>query len=232
MPIRLHIAPISRFMLGLAVLFIIAHIVMLSVYFAVGDADRFDFIGLIDLDAESNFPTLFAVGLLLFAALLARLLGQAEPALHIYWRLLGILLVFMAVDESLSLHEEFVGPWTDEWIESRGQVASGYLYYAWVIPYGLAVLAIGPLFVRFLLRLPRRTAIGLVCSGTLFVTGAIGMEMLAGNEVAEVDDANSLYYRVLSTLEESMEMLAIIWLCRVMMGHLATLGTHFTFTAD
>lgn len=221
MPLKIPVTTVNRLILRLAAVLITAHLVMLIIYFQVDDYEEFDFIHLIDLDAEANLPTLFSVGILLFAALLAQLSAVAQEELGFYWRLLSALLLFMAIDEAVSLHEEFVGPWTDQLVESRGGEATGYFYYAWVIPYGLAVIGFGLVFVRFLLRLPRNTAVGLALSGVIFVTGAIGLEMCAGMEVSLHDDANSLYYRLLSTLEETLEILSIILLCRVIMGFLA-----------
>lgn len=221
---------ITYWQLTLATLLIGLHVAMLCAYFWINDPDQFDFIALLDMDAERNLPTLFSVANLLFAALLSRLSGAQDTPNQGYWKLLALVMLFMAVDEAISLHEELFGPWTDAFLEARGTYATGYLYYAWVIPYGLLTLIIGLSFLRFLARLPKRVALGLIISGSLFVSGALGLEMLEGMEVFTANDANSLYYRILSTIEESLEILAIILFNHVLLQRLAEDRACWIFT--
>lgn len=220
MELQLNPTRITRTLITLMLVLLLAHVLMLVTYFQIGDPQKMDFWYIIDMDSENNFPTFFSVALLLIATLLAHLSAKADHSLSIYWMALSLLLLLMAIDESLSLHEEYVGPWTDLLLEHYGMVASGYLYYAWIIPYGLMVMFIGAFFLRFLWQLPRPVAIRLIISGLIFLTGAIGMEMLAGNEVTQANDSNSAYYRVLSTIEETLEMSGVILLCHTLLNNL------------
>ena len=63
------------------------------------------------------------------------------------------------------------------------------------------------LYLRFLMQLPKRTMIMFIVPGAIYVIGAIGFEMLGGQE-RELYGHTFLYY-VLSTFEELFET---IWL--------------------
>ena len=114
----------------------------------------------------------------------------------------SVIFLFMSVDEMLELHERLIEP-------LRGALeTSGAFYYAWVIPYGMAVGVIGAIYLKFLLHLPRRTAIGFIVSGAVFVTGAIGFEMLSG-VIFEQNGSKDAYYVFVQTIEEMLEMVGI-----------------------
>ena len=156
-------------------------------------------------NAERNVPTAYSALALLTCAILIAFIGllhkrAGEPAL--LWYFLAFVFLFLAVDEYESIHEklgEYVGDALDP---------SGVFYFAWVIPYGIAVAAFVALYFRFLLRLPRRTMVLFVVSGLIFVTGAIGFEMLGGL-IADEPGHNGVWYGAVSTIEETMEMLGI-----------------------
>lgn len=52
------------------------------------------------------------------------------------------------------------------------------LYFAWVIPYAVFAVVVAVAFVRFLGHLPSRTRLGFLVSGGLYVSGALGLELL------------------------------------------------------
>lgn len=85
---------------------------------------------------------------------------------------------------------------------------SGFLYYAWVIPFGLITLVIGAIYLRFLIRLDKTTRYLFIFSGMIYVTGAIGMEIFEG-KINEQGGYMNFSYVLLVTVEESLEMLGL-----------------------
>jgi hypothetical protein len=86
---------------------------------------------------------------------------------------------------------------------------SGALQYAWVIPYGFGVLVFGVIYLRFLSQLPARTAIFFALAGTIFVSGAIGLEM-AGGWSQELHGTASITYVLIQSFEEIFEIVGVI----------------------
>ena len=56
----------------------------------------------------------------------------------------------------------------------------GPLFYSWVIPGAALVALLGIALLRFLRSLPRTTRRRLWAAGVLFLSGAIGLEMVGG----------------------------------------------------
>ena len=71
------------------------------------------------------------------------------------------------------------------------------------------VLVVGTGIRPLLLSLPRRIGFLFVAAGTVFVSGAIGMEMVGG-AVYDRDGWASPRYQAIIHLEESMEMIGVI----------------------
>jgi len=105
---------------------------------------------------EQNLPTLFAVFLLFFAAVLLAIitLYQMKQKAHDLskWAILSFGFLFMAVDEGCSMHEKLMGPMR----ALLGGRPLGVFYYAWVIPGFMVVILAGLFFLKFLLRLPKK----------------------------------------------------------------------------
>src|SRR5262245_59924411 len=88
-------------------------------------------------------------------------------------------------------------------------MTAGAFHYAWVIPYGIGTFVFGLAFLRFLLRLPRRTASWFATGGAVFVSGAIGMEMVGG-ALVEQGGAKGWSYWGEQTVEEVLEMTGVL----------------------
>lgn len=188
---------------------------------AVGDVS----VRFFDLDEERGFPAAFSFVLLLAAggtAFLSTWAGGADPSIAQYsgrWRLLALALVFVAFDEAFILHE-----WINGYLSARFGL-TGFLYYAWVIPYGIGALLMGALMVAPLSALPRRTATLIVLGGMLYVLGAAGVEMVGGQLMSS--GAPMHLYEAEIVVEELLEW-AGVW---VFIGGMLELlaGTTFRF---
>lgn len=168
-----------------------------------------DFFGrdLFDLDAETNVPATFSALILLLAAVILGVIaaarGQAGRADAFSWRALTGIFAYLALDEATMLHERL------DRITSSLVSTDGFLHYAWVLPYGILGLVVLALFLRFLLQLPANIRWRVVLAGVIYVGGAMGVEMIGGAVVTTLSE-ESLPARMLTVLEEGMEMLGVI----------------------
>jgi hypothetical protein len=141
------------------------------------------------------------VGALLCAGIaLGRRRDGASDVRH--WAALSLIFGLLAIDEFASLHEQLTEP-----LRRLLDIEGGPLLWAWVVPAIVAVTIFVVVFLPFLGRLPRSTRRGLLTSGFLFVSGAIGMEMFAATFVSI--QTTDITYVLSATVEETLEMLGI-----------------------
>ena len=160
---------------------------------------------LFDFNAEKNIPTLFSSIMLIVCSALLYLIAIKNKKMnssYIPWFGLSFIFLFLSIDEINSIHERFTSP-TREAFET-----SGLLYYAWVIPYGVALIVFIAAYSKFLLNLPKNIMLLFLVSGFTFVSGAIGFELLGGNQ-AEAFGVNNVLYSFYYTCEELLEMLGV-----------------------
>lgn len=173
------------------------------------------------LNFEGNLPAYFSSSLLLLAAMLLGVVtalekNRASPQVF-RWGVLCAGFLFMAMDEAVSLHEKLIWP-------VRGLIGSrdlGFFYFSWVIPGIVLVSVLGLYFLRFLLHLPRRTRLQFLLAGTLYVSGALGLELIAGRHV-EIHGMDNLTNSLLMAAEESLEMAGVIVFIKGLLEYLAT----------
>lgn len=176
-------------------------------YFYLGDFNdlAFNMLQMFNFNTEKNIPTLFSTILLMLASALLAFIGIENKQLKqsfLPWLMFSLGFLFLTVDELSSLHERLT-----PYFRSHFQ-ATGLLYYSWVIPYGIATFLIGLGSLRFLARLPADTKKLFICSGLIFVSGAIGVEMISGMYAQEHGEFN-MFYAFLYTIEERLEMLGV-----------------------
>ena len=93
--------------------------------------------------------------------------------------------------------------------------------YAWVLPYGAAVIVGSLLGLRFFLRLPRPTQRRFLLAAALYLGGAIGFEMIGGAYVAgQTAFQRTSAYILIFTVEELLEMAGLIMFLNALMRHL------------
>ncbi len=160
---------------------------------------------LFDFNTEKNIPTLYSSFTLLCSCILLVCIASIHKRLghpYFYWSGLAIIFLFLSIDEIASIHEMLIAPVT------KLLHVSGFLYYAWVIPYGSALILFVLFYLKFLLNLPRKIMYLFLVSGTTFITGSMGFELLGGRQHYLYGD-NNIKYSFLYTYEESFEMLGI-----------------------
>jgi hypothetical protein len=198
--------------LAIALLWIIAvltviHSIVLFLYFYWDDGYVFGLVDLFDFDIEGNFPTFYSASALLLAtgllALTTHFNWHRENGNRFYWLALSCLFLFLTFDEATAIHET-IGSYFEDYMD-----ASGFLYFIWVVPYGIAVGVLGVLFLKFVLSLPALTRNQFIAAGVIFLSGAIGLEVFGARE-ADLNGSETITYCVLYTFEELFEMLGIV----------------------
>jgi len=177
--------------------------------FFLGRKRLWGFASLLDLDDEANLPAMFSTLLLLAStvllALIARQTQNTGGRFLWHWAALAVLFAFLSVDEATSLHERMKPP-----LRALFHIQEmGPLWFAWVIPYGAAVIALAIIYLRFVLHLapPIRTRV--LAAGALYVGGALGMEILAADRWAAHGD-DLIYNFFYVTAEETLEMAGLV----------------------
>lgn len=144
-----------------------------------GPAGQF-FSRFFDMNREANLPAWYSSCLWLIGSVLCYRAAQATRAMRelskesFYWYSLTGGCVLLSLDETGSIHES-IGAMLD----ALAGDPEGYApVYRWVWA-ALVVVGIAFLFyLRFLLLLPRRFALGLMGAGAIFLLGSIGLETL------------------------------------------------------
>ncbi len=171
-----------------------------------------------NLDKEKNIPSAYSACSLVLCALLLGYIARAKRTVQLpsrHWWILAIIFVFLGLDEYVKIHERLTIPLR------QALHASGVLYYAWIIPYGLLTLTLCASYGAFLWQLPKKTRWLCICAGGIYVGGAVGMEMLSGRyfTVHRVQDQT---YVVLATIEEILEMSGVVLFIYTLLAYIHT----------
>ena len=184
-----------------------------------------------DLNLEDNFPGFFSALILAFAAVLLFIIYAYQKKNHeprtIYWLILGVIFVFLSTDECVQLHEEIakiVRP-------KIGNDLSGLLYWAWVVPYSVILLGTVIYFLRFVLGLPTFTRNMFFASGFIFVSGALGLELVEGH-FFKLYGMDHIYNRILYFIEEAMEMSGVTLFIYALLDYMVLLNIKISFTGS
>ena len=153
MEIRIEPGRFALSLLLIAIVLVIAHVTGAVASHVFHHQQVFGLVDSFDMNVENNVPTFFSAFILVTSAVLLTVITSQSTADRYagHWKWLVIIFTFMAIDEDAALHELLIEPVRDL------LPVSGPLYFAWVIPYGLAVLAIGVLYLRFVWSLTART---------------------------------------------------------------------------
>lgn len=162
---------------------------------------------LFDFNTEANIPTFYSSLALLSCSILLAFISfslKRHGSSYISWGGLAIIFLFLSIDEIATIHERFhdrLHPLLN---------TSGLLYYAWVIPYGIALLLVLGIYLKFLINLPKNYLYLFIISGVTFISGAIGIESICG-WYSESYGTSTLHYAFFYTCEEFLEMLGIVF---------------------
>ncbi len=205
---RLTVRPktVALVLLAMAVALAISGIVVHLIFLSSAPSKLLKHLDrLFNLDGEANLPALFSAELLFLAAALLGLIAFAKRQHRYFWHWFGLSMIFffLAIDESVALHESIINAMREVFR------ASGYFYFAWVIPYGIFTFLVFLAYLPFVRDLPARIRRLFVAAAFCYVGAAMGLEMIAGNYVGQPDRWR-LGYTALVATEEFFEMCGII----------------------
>jgi hypothetical protein len=173
-----------------------------------------------DMDHELTVPAFYSSSALLFCAALAGVISSGgasgERGYRLRWRALAVLLVLIALDEATELHESITGPL----VEATGLNETTWAGRAWTLIYLPLAVGLGLVFWRFVWGLPPRTRASVITAGVVFVAGAGGGELIGTPLWRPDQEIPSTTYVVVSTIEELLEMLAVVILAYGLTTHL------------
>jgi len=187
---------------AVAIFLLFMHAVLYLIHFQVGEVEWY-FLQLFDVNEEHNLPTWFSgfnLGITtLFLWIISREKKRLDDDQARRWSILFVGFFYLFVDEIAGLHETVNSIIEPSW--------------AWG---GLVIaIVLGIYFIPFLRTLPRNTFRQFVVAGTVFVGGAVVMEL-----VGEPIDGDSLAYAMSTWVEEGMEIFGVILFTRAQLDYL------------
>src|SRR5690606_29623633 len=163
-------------------------------------------INLFDMDTEGNVSSFYSSLALLCSSILLYLIAlfnKKSGLKSFHWTLLSSVFLYLALDEILELHEHLVRL-TESFLN-----LSGYGTSYWIIPIGIIGIILFIVLFKFLRELPKTTLRQFILAGFVFISGAVGMEILGGMH-EEIHWRENATYVFLYTVEEILEMVGIV----------------------
>ena len=192
--------------IGVAIMAVGYMLALISIYY-LGHNTALGLVPLFHLGRENNFPTFFTSGMLLMSAAIlafASVGNKRRQAPYVpHWIGLAVIFFYLSIDEAASLHERLIQPTRD------AINASGFLFYAWIVPYSLILVIFVLAYLRFLIHLPRRTRNLFIVAGAIYVLGAIGFESIGGRYY-DLYGRNNIVYNSIEGFEEILEMIGVV----------------------
>jgi hypothetical protein len=169
-------------------------------------------LSLFSLSYEQNVPTYFSAAVLVACAVAAGVIAVARPGFRWHWWGIALVAAWIALDEAVELHEHLGGTFD----------TSGVLYFDWVIPATIIILALALVYVPFVRALVAPTRMRLVIAAAVYIGGALVLELPLG-WWTESHGSDGLGYALIDWVEETMEMigacLALVALVRHRQEH-------------
>jgi hypothetical protein len=229
-PLRLDPYRLPLWLLAAAVALVIAHVLVkawLPTHFH-GQGGTLRLVHFFDLDQEGNLPSWYSASLWTFAALLAfgaAVQRQKSQRTRNRWTALGVLYLFLGMDEMSSFHEMLGIPLR------RIQALVSWFHYAW-LGYGLVFTSlVAAYFAPFVLRLPRYVLGCVLLAAGIYLFGAVGLEWYAGmvrDGVLRYPLGLSEFHEII--VEEFLEMAGVILLIHGLLVYLRINDPSGSFT--
>ena len=202
-------AGLDRWLFAVVAALVSIDVLMSAIQFAGGVSLPPGVVRVFDLALEGSMPTWYSSAQLLLATGLLAVIASRKLAVRdshrLAWLGLTIGFAFLSLDETASLHEEWG-------LLLRGVVRrEGIFYFRWTI----IALALMPVllitFWSFLASLPRRTRLEMIAAGAVFLSGAVGLELVTGF-MASRGSQQSFAYALVNAGENGLELLGIAML--------------------
>ena len=175
---------------------------------------------LLNVNNEANIPTWYSTVALLLCVLLLALIAifkqQQKDRFTNHWRGLALLFLLLSLDEAASLHEKL-----NPLMRSLLNVNENLLFL-WVIPGVAFVSAIALVYWRFLIGLPPQMRKLIFFSAALYLSGAIGLELITGFVVWNIPGPHQLVLVLTVAIEELLEKLGILIFVRSLLLYIGS----------
>ncbi len=171
-----------------------------------------------NFDSADSLPNFFQTTTMLLSTLwlwlITKVKQSGQDEFTNYWRVLTATFFLLALDETTNLHTMTAKP-LRELLQ-----ASNFLYFTWVV-WGIAfALLFVAAYYKFLRALPARMRNQLLWAGAIFLSGAVGMEMVGG-QLHTVYGIESAIVAAAAILEEVLEMIGILLFNYALLNYLA-----------
>ena len=161
-----------------------------------------------NLDREMNIPTWYSGLMLVSCGLIIRGIFSIKKSQSDrwwrQWRTLSIIFFILAFDEIASIHEILI---IDDLADALN--LPSFWHSVWVIPGTILVAIFIWKYWKFILYLPNQLKRYFIIAISVYVGGALGMEMV-GSYYDGIDGQQNLVYAMLATIEEVMEMMGCV----------------------
>lgn len=158
------------------------------------------------VDNEMTVTTWYSSILLFLCAVLlstiALIQASKRKPYFRHWQLLAVIFLYLSLDEAVAIHEKWGKP------VKRLLSTDGLFYHAWVIPAILLVSIFLMVYLRFLAHLPPKIRRLSKISGIIYITGAIGFEMISG-VLINSGGTKEIAYILCTHIEEGLELLGL-----------------------
>ena len=195
---------------AITIILLVAHLISIGMPYILGGFDHIIvrvLFSLFFLDGEGNLPALFSTWLFLMNAVLFVIVWKAKKEAddsRRIWLLLSAVFVFLAIDESISIHERLIDPLR------QALDASGVFYYTWIIPYGIGIVVLSIFAIPVFWRLEKKIRFWFGLSAATYLFATIGVEMISGKYLTMMNEKKDIVWILIITLEELLEMAGLI----------------------
>lgn len=118
----------------------------------------------------------------------------------------------MSMDEILMLHEQLSAP-----IRTLLHT-QGFFYFAWLIPAAIIIIVFLIINLNLFFSLPPKFQKGFFIAASIYFFGAFLMEMIGGKFLSFYGQ-NNFGYALVTTVEESFELLGLIILLNSLLNY-------------
>ncbi len=180
------------------------------------------------INNEGSIATFWNTFLLIITSALAFVVASAKFSqknkYRFEWMLLGMVFLYLSIDESAVIHEKF-----NALLKDLPDI-NGWAHYKWVYAGAAAVLALTVMFIRFYLHLDVRNKVLFPVSMALYLGGAFGGELFSGH-YAQTYGTKNIPYMLMTHGEELGEHVGIILMIFTLLTYLLSNYSKIGITA-
>lgn len=224
--INLTTITVTKLLLKIIACLLFANLISIYLKWELGYITGLGFVPFFDFDQEYNLPAFYSALAILFCAALLWFVANDNNTKTLkqdcYWKILSYFFILLSLDELTSIHNQFsrltIFLFSNYPSIAKGEIISQSRY--WIISFIPLLMLVSFFFIRFYIKLPKETKIDFFFAGTVFIAGAVGVELMGDQYMFLYNEAD-IYYGLLYTLEELLEMLGIVLFVRALVSYIS-----------